>query len=587
MLRGAHPAAAQPLVQTLLEGHAPDDPGAPCVRVCFCPSELLDVPPQARVVLRSVDRDPAWLNRHRPVVQERSLAVFVWGNEEQLASLRTHAPDFLDWVSHRIDIPMFAPAHARARLRRVLTHSRWAALRGSPSLVASLGGTWHEVDASQPFGELFEAMTSSDVVVGSLEDDKDAWRLMIAHAQAQWAHRVLLVEPSVIPPVVPLVDARAARWEDLAETLRAHHRPYPRLEAALRDLEHEAVARRPLIVAPEPNFMEVLRTAAHREDARALGQAIDVGLTDVAEYWARRAWRDGDAPAGFVLLQLCLENANRLMLVGRSVQAQQALTETMTIAHELEPFLPKKIIEPKALAARALLAALANDPLEARRLANEAAPAASSAQRLLAIEFVRRGDERWDGGSVQEARPYYEQSLAALEELTDSEHGQALDRYSLAYALSRLGELSTHTNALEDAYAKLERSRSILDELARSDPTSPTIQHALSATYRRMAALFRRQQDLRRALEHCESAIAIAEHLLDQEPESTDAMDELAVCRHLYADLLLADDQPERSSRELSEAVELWATLDSERRLPANRRPVLEQLRNELLHDPD
>ena len=136
----------------------------------------------------------------------------------------------------------------------MLTHSRWAALRGSPSLVTSLGGTWHEVDASQPFGELFEAMASSNVVVGSLEDDRDAWRLMIAHAQAQWAHRVLLVEPSVIPPVVPLVDARVTQWEDLAETLRAHHRPYPRLEAALRDLEHEAVTRRPLIVAAEPGW---------------------------------------------------------------------------------------------------------------------------------------------------------------------------------------------------------------------------------------------------------------------------------------------------------------------------------------------
>ncbi|MEM9455043.1 MAG: hypothetical protein AAGF11_12755 [Myxococcota bacterium] len=469
----------------------------------------------------------------------------------------------------------------------MLTHSRWTALRGSPSLVTNLGGTWHEVHASQPFGELFEAMASSNVVVGSLEDDRDAWRLMLAHAQAQWAHRVLLVEPSVIPPVVPLVDARAAQWEDLAETLRAHHRPYPRLEAALRDLKDETSAQRPRIVAPEPNFMEVLRTSAHQENARALVQAVDVDLTDVAEYWARRAWRDGNAPAGLILLQLCLENANHLISVGKFIQAQQVLTEAMTVAHELGPSLPNKIIEPHTLAARALHAALANDSPEVERLANETASATSSARRLLAIELLRRGDSHWDGGSIQEARPYYDQSITILQKLTDSEHGQAIDRYSLAYTLSRLGEIATHANALEDAHAKLERSRSILDELARAGPTSPTIQHALSATYRRMAALFWRQQDLRRALDYCESAIAIAEHLVDQEPESTDAMDELALCRHLYADLLLADDQPERSSRELSEAVDLWATLDSERRLPANRRPVLEQLRNELLHDPD
>lgn len=292
LLRGAHPAAVRPLVETLLEGHAPGDPEAPCVRVCFSPQELLDAPVGARVVLVGPERAPEWLNIHRPVVWERELVLLLWVEDDAFEHLRRNAPDFLDWISHRIEVPWFAPEEAVAELQLALTRVKWIAVAGVELVVEASKGR-REIEASRPYDDLAAAMDSGDILVRGVETDDQLWRLMIAHVELRWRHRVVLAEPKVLPPFVVLIDTGVEDWEQRAGRLESLGVAHPRLVAALSESPDQARGSRARALTIDDAHMELLgRVAREQVDHTAVTLARDLGLADVAEALELATWSD-------------------------------------------------------------------------------------------------------------------------------------------------------------------------------------------------------------------------------------------------------------------------------------------------------
>lgn len=293
LLRGAHPAAVRPLVETLLDGHAPGDPEAPRVRVCFSPHELLDVPVGARVVLVGAERAPEWLNIHRPVVWERELVILLWVEDDALEHLRRNAPDFLDWVSHRIEVPWFAPEEAVAELHLALTRVKWIAVAG-PELVAVAAEGRLEIEAGWHYGDLKTLLDCGDVVVRGVDDDDQLWRLMLAHAEVRWRYRIVLAEPIVLPPTVELIDARIEDWEQSAGRLESRGVEHARLVAAL-GCRRSGSSHLPPVrwLAVDEAHMELLgRVARGQVDHSTVGLARDVRLGDVADLLELATWSD-------------------------------------------------------------------------------------------------------------------------------------------------------------------------------------------------------------------------------------------------------------------------------------------------------
>lgn len=351
LLRGAHPAARRPLVEALLEGHAPGDAEAPCVRVCFSPHELLDAPVGARVVLVGAERAPEWLNFHRPVVSERELVLLLWVEDDgALEHLRRNAPDFLDWVSHRIDVPWFAAEQAVAELQRALARVEWIAVSGAELAEVAADGR-HVLEAGSHYGDIVRAMEDGDVLVRGLTSDDELWRLLIAHAEVRWRHRVLLVEPEVLPPLVWVVDARIEDWERSARRLESLGVEHARLVAALESIPGRAplppLARRLAIDEAHMQLLgRVARAQVHRGTVR-LARSLE--LDDVAdelelETWAgaqitperverglRGGLRDRRALAYYVRSVIAREILDGMHPAARSVSAEavQSTLETL------------------------------------------------------------------------------------------------------------------------------------------------------------------------------------------------------------------------------------------------------------------
>lgn len=284
-LVGVHPAAAKPVVQTLLEGRAPSDPEAPCVRVCVSPHELLEVPVGARVVLLNAVRAAEWLNLNRPVVSERGLAMFLWLTTDEWTELRAAAPDFVDWVSHRVVVPRFGPA--MDELRRALRGSRWVAVLDRGVATAAFPETdavW--LDPTADYEDVRRSMEAGPVVLrGPFFGRRTLMQYILTHTMAGWQHPVVLVEPKVIPLMIRVVPCEENPWRSPDDF------PAGRLEASLEVIRMTSISRAleeediEVIDFPRTFHRLVALVDSQDPDLECLWIAAKLGLFELTVIW--------------------------------------------------------------------------------------------------------------------------------------------------------------------------------------------------------------------------------------------------------------------------------------------------------------
>lgn len=81
------------------------EPIAGEVPVVLEPWELEELPHGATAVYEPLPEHARELNAARPLFADRGLRVILWCSAETSAELATGAPDFFDWVSHRVECP--------------------------------------------------------------------------------------------------------------------------------------------------------------------------------------------------------------------------------------------------------------------------------------------------------------------------------------------------------------------------------------------------------------------------------------------------------------------------------------------------
>jgi tetratricopeptide (TPR) repeat protein len=75
------------------------------VPVCFEPWEIEALPDGATTIFVPAVIHAAELNAARPIFADRALKVLVWAEQGVSAALAQGAPDFFDWISHRVVCP--------------------------------------------------------------------------------------------------------------------------------------------------------------------------------------------------------------------------------------------------------------------------------------------------------------------------------------------------------------------------------------------------------------------------------------------------------------------------------------------------
>ncbi|MFO0607137.1 MAG: hypothetical protein U0324_28505 [Polyangiales bacterium] len=87
------------------------------VSVCLEPWEIEEAPRGATVVYEPLPSHARELNAARPLFSDRALKVVLWCSAETSAALARGAPDFFDWISHRVECPGGAPTFLLEGLR--------------------------------------------------------------------------------------------------------------------------------------------------------------------------------------------------------------------------------------------------------------------------------------------------------------------------------------------------------------------------------------------------------------------------------------------------------------------------------------
>lgn len=119
--------------------------------------ELLAGPEGAAAILAVRLEDALFLNAQRPRFAEGGLKVILWCSAETSAGLAREAPDFFDWISHRVECPpITVPSHKSPFALEFTALRRTYVATGmrAPGRVAAL---WvDESQSSQPEA-MFEA----------------------------------------------------------------------------------------------------------------------------------------------------------------------------------------------------------------------------------------------------------------------------------------------------------------------------------------------------------------------------------------------------------------------------------------------
>lgn len=242
LLDGASPEVLGTLVRALLPQH-------PDLDVVADLPDLEDIPNGSTIIYCPHPSQAEWLNMARPLFAERQLKVLLFCSSEVSAALAHRAPDFFNWISHRIECPKGHYLPAVRGLRAAVCHR-------------ALGVSWHGGDFAPIFAEalpkrsltVLSSSISYDSMVEAMHTHRRGWlgwtdvdgpfrlrRVRWAMAEVGRRGRVALLSPTEATPGFwplrgrPLPIAKSIRY------LKNVGVPKPGRLAALLDLEDDAL----------------------------------------------------------------------------------------------------------------------------------------------------------------------------------------------------------------------------------------------------------------------------------------------------------------------------------------------------------
>lgn len=211
--------------------------------------ELARAPKGSVVVLVPDPEQATWLNTERPILANRDLKVILFSHEDTSAVLARKAPDFFNWISHRVECPDGVPLHAvrgiQAALRFRAPGVVWrggdfekvfrAALPGRELVIASAAIPYEEmVEVSRPRGRGWVAWTDVD---GPFRAQRVFW----AAGEAGRRARVVLLNPDVRINQIAEAEATQMSVSEGRKKLEEGGATHPGRLAALLGLEPDAI----------------------------------------------------------------------------------------------------------------------------------------------------------------------------------------------------------------------------------------------------------------------------------------------------------------------------------------------------------
>lgn len=236
-LIGAHAAAAKQIVETLLDSHKPDDAEAPC-------------------------------------------------STTEMEILHAQAPDFMALISHQVRIPPFD--RAGEQIRRCVELGQWVAVPDQSLAARALEDVLSNVFLGfmTHHQRLLEGLRKGPIVIIRASDDVLA-EAVLASAQTNWTHSVVLIEPEVVYPNILVVEREPDPWSDDSD-------PNARLNAVLG---RSPVSSDQRVDQPRPRFPRLIdfpprvkddlvaRVAAGDVGPESMRLAVEIGFTRPAETW--------------------------------------------------------------------------------------------------------------------------------------------------------------------------------------------------------------------------------------------------------------------------------------------------------------
>ncbi len=214
------------------------------VPVCFEPWELEALPAGSTAVFVPAATHAAELNAARLLFADRALRVIVWAERGVSAALARGAPDFFDWISHRVECPrglatFFVEGVRLARavgVGGVLVSEPYDARRDAP-----------------PIGDLAD---EDDAAAGELawydETDLGAdWRIELALAA---------------PPGLPVVGRNTSGPVDEPGWWWLDHRPIDTVRGLIGDAH--VTRRQLLLLGGEPSALAMVQRVAEHSRQR-------------------------------------------------------------------------------------------------------------------------------------------------------------------------------------------------------------------------------------------------------------------------------------------------------------------------------
>ncbi|MEJ8846112.1 tetratricopeptide repeat protein [Variovorax rhizosphaerae] len=181
-----------------------------------------------------------------------------------------------------------------------------------------------------------------------------------------------------------------------------------------------------------------------------------------------------------------------------------------------------------------------------KRLA-EAEPGQADYQRLLSMSFERLGALMMALGQGEQARAFFEQALAISKRLVEAEPGRTDYQRDLSVSFERLGDLMMALGQGEQAREFFERSLAIRKRLAEAEPRRADYQHDLSVSFERLGYLMRALGQGEQAREFVERSLAIRKRLAEAEPGRADYQRDLSVSYNKLGDLMTTVGEGEQA----------------------------------------